>query len=167
MIILRLLHIALGATWTGFAVFMAFYLSPSLQDVGPDGGKVIAALQRRGLMTVMPMLAIVTIVSGVWLLYRVSGGFGHDYLLSKAGHVFAMGGLLALIGFIVGMSVTRPAMLKIGELMQSLGPGTSPEDREQVMKEVGRLRSRGALGARALAVLLLAATAAMAVARYL
>jgi hypothetical protein len=47
VITLRLLHIVLGAFWVGTLIFFALFLIPSVRDAGPDGAKVMAALQRR------------------------------------------------------------------------------------------------------------------------
>ena len=43
-IILRFVHIGAGATWVGMMTFATFFLAPALGDVGPEGGKVMAAL---------------------------------------------------------------------------------------------------------------------------
>ena len=47
LLVLRLVHVVGGILWVGFAVFVPFYLAPAIAEVGPDGGKVMAALQRR------------------------------------------------------------------------------------------------------------------------
>jgi uncharacterized membrane protein len=141
MIILRLLHIVAGAVWVGFAVFVAFLLGPAIQDSGPEGGKVMGALMRRGMMTAMPLLAITTILSGLWLYWRVSAGFNAAYMGSPAGAMFGAGGALAILGFVLGMSISRPAMMKVGAMMQSLGPATPPDERERTKKAVAQLRA--------------------------
>jgi len=165
-IILRLLHIVAGATWVGFAVFGAFLLGPAIQDAGPEGGKVMGALQRRGMMTAMPLLAITTIISGLWMYWRVSAGFNGAYMGSPVGAMYGVGGALAILGFVLGLTITRPAMMKIGAMMQSMGPETPPDERERRMQEVGRLRSRASATSRWLTMMLLASVAAMAIARY-
>lgn len=92
IITLRLVHILLGAVWVGTVVFNTFFLAPAIAEVGPDGGKIIGALQRRGMMTFLPLVALGTIVSGIWLLWKVSLGFNPVYFRSGAGHAFAGGG---------------------------------------------------------------------------
>ena len=34
VVVLRLVHIVGGCLWVGFAVFVAFYLAPAVQDAG-------------------------------------------------------------------------------------------------------------------------------------
>ena len=74
VIVLRFVHVVFGALWVGMVVFTTFFLMPAIQEVGPDGGKVMAAVQRRGLMTVMPVLAIGALISGIWLYIRAAAG---------------------------------------------------------------------------------------------
>jgi hypothetical protein len=166
VVLLRLVHVVAGVLWVGFAVFVPAYLGPAIQETGPDGGKVMAALQRRGLMTVLPVLAVLTIVSGVWLYWHLSAGFAPAYLRSTAGHAYGIGGVIAIVGFIIGISVLRPSMLRVLRIMASV-PSAAPADRERLVAEAQRYRARGAAAGRVVAVLLLVATAAMAVARYL
>jgi uncharacterized membrane protein len=166
LVLLRLVHVVLGAVWVGMAVFTAFFLTPAFQDAAPDGAKVMAALQRRGMMTVMPILALGTLLSGIWLYWRVSGGFQAGYVTSPGGLTFGLGGAAALLAYGIGMTVMRPSMLRAVALSQTLGPTTTSREREERMAEIQRLRARGAAAGRWVAGLLVAAVAAMAVGRY-
>ncbi len=73
MIVLRLIHVGGGAMWVGMMAFMTFYLTPALAEAGPDGAKVMAALQKQRIMVVMPIIALLTIGSGLWLMMRLYG----------------------------------------------------------------------------------------------
>ena len=156
-VVLRLVHIVLGALWVGMFAFMTFFLTPAVAEVGPEGGKLMAALQRRKIMVVLPVLALATIVSGVWLIFHVYGGMA-GLMGSRAGQTFAMGGTLAIVAFLVGIVVMRPIMMRMTDLAKD--PAANRE-------EIGRLRARSSVVARSVAVLLLLAISAMAVARYL
>ena len=162
----RILHIVLGAVWVGFAVFVPFYLMPALQDVGPEGGKVMPALQRRGLITMLPIIALITLLSGIFLLWHVSTGFGAQFMGSHMGIALSIGGLSAIVGYAIGMAVVRPSMLRAAELSQGLAALTSDSERAAQLATIAALRERGATGGKLTAILLLIAVAAMAVARY-
>lgn len=166
-VLLRLVHIVAGAVWVGMAVFVGFFLGPTMQEVGPDGGKVMLALQRRGLMTLLPVLALGTLLSGLWLYWRASLGFQPAYLASPTGVTFALGGLAALLGYGLGIGVMRPATLRAAALARGLEGSAGGADHQATLAEIGRLRGRAGRAGRAVAALLLLATAAMAVARYL
>lgn len=167
IIVLRLLHVVGGALWVGMVTFATYFLQPALQETGPEGGKVMAALQRRGIMTVMPILAAVTLISGLWLYLRAAAGGHAEFARSGTGMAFGLGGLAAIVAWLVGMFVMRPAMMKGVALMQSLGPSASAEERQRAGAEAQRLRGRAAVAGKATMHLLLFAVAAMAVARYI
>jgi len=164
-LILRLIHIVGGTLWVGFALFLSLMLTPALGELGPDAGKVMGALQRRGLTTLLPWLAVATMLSGFWLYWRVSGGTLGAYLASPQGLALAGGGVVAVLAYAVGMTVTRPATMQVTAAMQGLAAAT-PEERERIMATVARLRARGAVGSRWVTILLFLALGAMAVARY-
>lgn len=167
MITLRLIHVVSGALWVGMVVFTTFYMMPAVQEAGPEGGKVMAAIQRRGIMTLMPILAVAALISGIWLYIRVAAGTHGEFARSPTGMAFGLGGLAAIVAWLLGMIVLRPSMMKAMALAQSLGPSTGADERQRVMAEAQRLRSRAGAAGRATAWLVLFAVAAMAVARYL
>lgn len=167
LLLLRLIHVGAGALWVGMAIYMTMFLGPAVQEVGPDGGKVMAALQRRGIMTVLPALALATVLSGLWLYWHASAGFAPGFSTSGAGLGFGVGGAASLVAYGLGMTVMRPSMMKAMALAQQIGPDTPEADRRQQMAEAQRLRVRANAAGRWVAGLLLLALAAMAVARYL
>jgi uncharacterized membrane protein len=167
LVILRLLHILLGAFWAGALIFNAIFLAPAMAEAGPDGAKVMAGLQRRRFMQVMPLVALVTILSGIWLYWRISNGFDPSFGRTRLGMAYGAGGLLAIVGFGIGIGVMRPAMMRIGTLAGAAAQATAQAEREALMAQVSALRKRAASAGRLVAVLLALATALMGVARYL
>jgi hypothetical protein len=167
VIVLRFVHVVFGAIWVGMVVFATFFMMPAVQETGPDGAKVMAAVQRRGLMTVMPLLALGALISGIWLYVRAGAGMPAEFGRSPVGMAYGLGGLAGIVAWVLGVAVLRPSMMKAMALGQSLGPSTSAEERQRVMGEAQRLRARAAAASRATAYLLLFAVTAMAVARYL
>jgi hypothetical protein len=107
------------------------------------------------------------LVSGIWLYLRASAGMPGEFGRSPVGMAFGVGGLAAIVAWVLGVAVVRPSMMKAMGLAQSLGPSAGAEDRQRVMSEVKRLRARADASSRMTAYLLLFAVAAMAVARYL
>lgn len=166
LVILRLVHVVGGILWVGIGVFIPFYLVPAITDVGPDGGKVMAALQRRGIMNVLPILAVATLISGFWVYWIRSGGLKAAYVATPAGALFGIGGLVALAAFLLGITITRPSMIRAATIMQSL-PSLPSGEREQQMALANELRARGSLFSRVIAWMLLFVAVCMAIARYL
>jgi hypothetical protein len=163
---LRVVHVLGGIFWVGTVLFNALFLAPAVRDAGPDGAKVMAGLMKRNFAVVMPIIALLTIISGVWLYYRASVGFQPEYVNSGHGMAFATGGLLAIISLIIGLAVLRPAMIKMTTLAQS-ATQAPPAEREKIMAALPALRARTALMNNIVSAMLVVAAIAMAVARYL
>ena len=165
LIFARILHVSLGVLWVGSMFFLSTFLMPSLQEVGPDAGKVVAALTRRKFMIVLPIIAIVTLLSGLYLYWRVSSGFAPEYMRSGPGQTYGLGAALAIIAFILGISITRPAMIKATQLGQSAMSAAAGE-KEAMMAEAQKLRARSASVGRIIFALLIGSTLAMSIGRY-
>ena len=166
VIVLRLIHAVSGIVWVGFAVFATFYLAPVVEAAGPEGGKIMAALQRRGLLTVMPLLALATLISGFWLFARDSATAAGTFGRWPMGMTLGIGGLLALIAFLVGIVVMRPAMTRVGRIMASMGEAGTDQERQSRLAEAGRLRARSGAAGRLVTGLLVLTAVARAVALY-
>lgn len=141
---LRLVHVGGGAIWVGMMVFNVFFLGPAFAEAGPAGGAVAAALQKRRVMTITPIIALLTVASGIWLMIRVYGG--------RPGMALNLGAAATIVAFLMGIIVMRPAMMRA---MTTTDPA-----------EAARLRARGAVLGKVVTWLLLFALGAMAVARY-
>lgn len=165
-IVLRFSHVFFGALWVGMMAYQTFFLMPALGEVGPDAGKLMASLARRRVPVIMPIFAIIALISGMWLFQRLSGGSPGALMRTPMGLAFGLGGASALLAFIIGMAVVRPAMMRSMRLGESLATA-SPEERATRSAEIQRLRVRGAAMGNLVAYLLLFTLAAMAVARYL
>ena len=165
--VLRLVHIVSGCIWVGVGVFLPFFLIPSVEELGPEGGKLMGALQRRGMMTYLPLIAIMTILSGAWLIWRDSAGQIGPFLTSRFGMTLGIGAAAAIIAWGLGMAITRPNMMKVGAAMQSLPSITNADERSKIMANVAALRASSNQASRIGAILLIVAAAAMATARYM
>ncbi len=164
---LRLIHIVLGVFWAGAMIFVALFLVPSVRDAGPDGMKVMAALQRRRFMDVMPIVAILTILSGAWLYWRASVGLQTAWITTPVGLTLTAGAVAAIVAFAIGVGIMRPAMLRAGALARAAAEAPERPEHAGQVAEAQRLRARSAAAGRVVAALLAVATACMAVARYL
>jgi hypothetical protein len=166
MLVLRFTHVFFGALWAGMMAYQAFFLMPSLGEAGPDAGKVMAALAKRRIPLILPILALLTLGSGTWLLMRLMGGNAALVMRTPMGRAYGWGGTAAIVSFLLGIILMRPAMVRSMRLAQSLA-SVSPEERPKLAAEIQRLRVRAVGVGRVVTILLLFALAAMAVARYL
>ncbi len=167
MVILRLLHILTGVFWAGSIFFMAFYLEPSARAAGPDAAKVMRGLQKRGLMTVLPIVALLTILSGVDLYRRLSAGFEPAWIYSRIGLTYGAGAVASIVALAIGFFVMRPATLTAGRIAISLSAVADDAERQRLQENIRQLQGRSRNALRVAAGLLAVAVVAMAVARYM
>lgn len=166
MLVLRFAHVFFGALWVGMMAFQVFFLMPALAEVGPDAGKIMGAMMKRRVPVIMPIIALITILSGLWLLQRLGGPNMGAVMATPRGQAFAWGGAVALIAFLIGIIVMRPAMIRSMKLMESIATAP-PAERGAMQAEAQKLRARGAVLGKVVAWMLLFTLAAMSVARYL
>lgn len=166
LLILRLVHILGGIFWVGSTLLTTFFLLPAIATMGPVGGEVFAAVQRRKLSAFLLAAALLTVASGLRLLWIVSGGFSAAYYDTAPGRGFVAAGTSAIAAFLLGMLVSRPAAMRAATLGATMATATA-ERRAQLAADVAVLRRRSAVAGTGVAALLVLAAAGMSVARYL
>ncbi|HEX6049073.1 MAG TPA: hypothetical protein VFZ21_07390, partial [Gemmatimonadaceae bacterium] len=106
-----------------------------------------------------------TLLSGIALYWRAAGSFGNGWAGSGTGITFGLGGVCAILAATIGLTMGMPTARRLGGLAASIAKSGAPPSAEQIaemQRLQGRMSTAGTLGA----VLLVLATAAMAVARY-
>src|SRR5262249_52994800 len=165
MLVLRFLHIMSGVFWVGGSLFAARFLMPSLKAAGPAAGPVLAELGKRRMPVAMMGASLVNVASGIWMMMLASGGAPGVWMRSPMGRTLGIGGGLAILAVILGMAVPTPTNAKmVGISAAARQRGGPPTPQEAA--ELERLQARSALTAMIVSVLLILATTAMAVARY-
>ena len=165
IIILRLLHVVVGAFWLGAGVTMAFFVLPTVRKTGAAGGQFAAALmQRSGLAAAFAAAGVITILSGAALY----GMFYADLTWDSFGPhvVYGIGGLLALIVFVVGALVSGRTARRLAALGKEITAQGSPPTPAQAAARDG-LSARITAVTTVNAALLILSAALMAVGRYL
>jgi uncharacterized membrane protein len=167
VIILRVIHIAAGIFWVGAAFVLFLFIQPSVKELGPEGQRFMGHLAVRKKLPMLIMLsAILTVLAGILLYWRASDGFDVDWISSGPGVTFTVGGLAAIATLALGVSVTKPAMDRMGALGQEIGTSGGQPTPSQA-SEMQRLQARVVLIGRLSLVLLTIAVVAMAAARFL
>jgi uncharacterized membrane protein len=165
LILLRVVHVVAGVFWAGAVLFVVHFLEPAVRDAGPDGARVMQALQKRRYLDVMPAVALLTVVSGFCLYWRIFGRFHPGPGASGAELWLGVGGLASLIAFVIGVTVMRPSSVRIGRLGAELAQAP-PARKEAIGAELARVRGRMRIAGRWMAALLSIAILCMAVGRY-
>lgn len=132
LIILRLLHITCGVFWGGAAIYLAVFVAPAVKALGPEGGKFMQQLARTNkLPIVMNITSTITILAGVLLIWKLSGGFQYDWMVTPHGLILNVGALLAIIAYFEGQFIIRPTVLRISKLSQQIGSGQPTSEQAQ------------------------------------
>lgn len=158
----RVLHVVLGAFWAGAIFSTLLFYDPAMREAGPEGGKVMGILQRRGWSNAMMASGGLTILSGLWLFWVMSGHFAPAYMGTPRGIVLSMGMLAGILILVIGMAVTRPTGARLAEVAGRIAAAGGPPTPEQAA-ELARLGARMGLLLKVIGVLMLATLVTMAI----
>jgi uncharacterized membrane protein len=164
-LLLRLTHILAGVFWAGTAILIAGFIEPVARASGPEGGRFMQRLvQVRRLPVYLEITTLLTVLSGIALYWRASGGLQWAWVTTGPGLAFLLGGLAAFVAALLGQFVNAPTAARMALVAGSINAdGPSPS----LLTEMGTLQARLRLATRVGATLLALATAGMAIARYL
>jgi len=163
MVVLRIIHIFAGIIWVGSTLFMVAFLTPTLQQLGPDAGKFMRTfmLQSR-YARVIPAVAILNTLSGLLMVGNASGGFDSAFFSSPHGIVLSIGVLFGLFAFGHGMGVILPLVKRMQRVMGSM---STPPAQEQ-LAELQALQIKMGKNTRIITILMVVAVLGMASFRY-
>jgi uncharacterized membrane protein len=166
LLVLRLTHIISGIIWLGSGAFSAFLLMPALSKSPAIMGQVMAGLERRRMFHVLLIIATLTILSGMGLLWIDSAGFEGAYFASGTGRMFGASALAAIVAYVLSFRVARHAGVHASAVASSLAASVQPAERERLTAELNGLRRRSAIATMLAVGFGLLAASGMAIARY-
>jgi hypothetical protein len=165
-LVIRAVHVLLAALWLGSTGFMVFFVMPALKATGPAGAPMMGAIARRGLSGFMAALGGVTVLSGFYLYWRMTGGFDPALSATHSAMVFGTGGIAGLISLIIGGAVVGRNMKRMEELGGKAAALPEGAERARVIGESNAVRDRGVTGARIVLGLQTIALVCMAIGHY-
>ena len=164
-LVLRAIHVYGAVLWAGTNPFVAFFLMPAMGLAGPAGGPVMGALVKRKLFTIIPVVAVATMLAGLRMLWLVSAGFSASYFATRSGMTYVAGATGALAAFTIFMLVNHPAVGRMMQLGQQMAQAPEAE-RGPLAAQLGAIRARAATASIVTALIISLTILAMAVARY-
>jgi hypothetical protein len=162
---IRALHVGLAALWMGSTVVTSLMVMPAIEAFGPTGGPVMISVSRR-IGTYMMVIASMTLMTGVYLLWRFTGGFDAGVIASHAGIAFATGGGAGILAGILGGSVVGRNAKKIADIVERATEAPDGPAGRAVSQQVAALRRRMKSASRAVILLQTTALVLMAVGHY-
>ena len=164
LIILRLIHIACGTFWAGVSIYLATFILPASKGAGPAGGRFMQQLsQTNKLPLVMFLIPTLSVLSGILLIWKLSNGLQTSWVESDHGMILIVGGSLAIIAYLTGFIMSRPAIMGISSIGKEMA-GNPPNEAQAA--ELARLRKKLTTGTNIVAILLTGAVIAMSIVRY-
>ena len=122
-------------------------------------------LSKTGVPIFVMIAAIITIGSGVLLIWKLSEGFEPAWFHTPYARVLTIGSGLAFIAFIVDLAVNRPAAMRINKISDAIASSGGNATNEQLNAMIS-LRKKIFTATNFIAVLLALAVVAMAICRY-
>lgn len=166
LLTLRLIHILSAIIWLGGGILTAFFLIPAVSGSQAAMMELMAGLKRRHFFVFQPISATLAILSGLRLLWIDSAGFTGSYFDTATGRAFSWGGLSAIIAYIISYGIAFPLNSRVAKIDARLREIAAGQEREQLTRDLNRLRRRAGIASLATVWLGILAACAMAVARY-
>lgn len=167
LLILRVIHILTGVFWAGGVFSLAMFIIPATNNTQPEGGKVMQKMMfSYKFPQWMTIISILNILSGIFLLERLSFGFQLEWIKTPHGLVLTIGGVIAILAFLHGISSNRPKAMRMGKLAQTIGQRGGPPT-EAEAAEIIRLRKSLTTGTNIVAIMLLLTVLCMSMAKYI
>lgn len=167
VIVLRVIHIGAGVFWVGAAFVLFLFIQPSARAMGPTGQAFMGHLTTKKKLPLAVLLSgAVTVLAGLLLYWRASGGLDSAWISTSPGISFTVGGIAAIVTLALGLAITKPSIDRMGALGQEIASSGGPPTPEQAA-ELQRLQARTVLVGRVSLVLLAVAVVTMAIGRYL
>jgi uncharacterized membrane protein len=167
MVAFRILHIGSAIVWAGGAALFFFYIEPTISALGPDGEKVLGELVGKRRMPVyFATASTLTVLGGLILYWRDSGGFQVSWITTATGLAITIGGLAGLAAWVGGNFLVRRAIETVGSIGGEMKAAGGPPNDEQMARMHAaqeRLRMIGLVDL----ILIGIAAVAMASARFL
>lgn len=162
----RVLHVLLAALWLGATGFVAFFVMPSLRETWPAPGPMMGAIARRGINPFMGALGGITVLTGIWLYWRFTGGFDPALSATRAAMVFGTGGAAGILAVVLDGAVVGRNAKNMGTLAGKAMSMPEGPERAVLMAQAAAARQRAARAGQILLVLQIVALALMAIGHY-
>lgn len=145
LIVLRFVHVISSFCWAGGAVINYLFVEPTARDLAPDGTKFVQHLvSKRKFSIFMAINSTLTVASGALLLWQLTRGQFSAYVQTGPGLGFAIGSMVGIAVYLVGMFGIKPRadqLGKIGSQVQAAGGPPTPEQATQLQKLVKEMSS--------------------------
>jgi hypothetical protein len=162
----RILHVLLAAAWLGTVGFVYLFLAPALDEAGPAAATVMVTISRRGFDAFIAIIGGTTVLTGLWLYWRFTGGFDPAASATMGARVFGAGGAAGILAAILGGAILGRTSKKLTALAAKVVATTDAAQRAGLIAEIAAAKQRMSLWGKVVFALQVVALACMAVGHY-
>lgn len=130
LLVLRLIHIVSSVCWVGGGFMFFLFIEPTAKALEPTGMQFVQHMTTKGRFSIfMVISSTLTILTGALLIWKYASGNWLGYVNTGPGLIFAIGSMVGITVYFVGLLGVNPRALKlskIGEEIQSTGGPPSP-----------------------------------------
>lgn len=135
LIVLRFIHIVSSVCWAGGSFIFFLFVEPTAKKLAPEGMQFVKHMVTRGRFSIfMVISSILTVLSGAFLLWQVTGGQWLAYMQTGPGLGFTLGSIVGVVVFFIGMFGVNPRAIKLSKLGDDIqasgGPPTAAQAAE-------------------------------------
>lgn len=165
-VLMRTTHIFASMLWLVSAFYYFYFVQPTVKSIGPTGPKFIQNLiAKRRYPLYMSLVSLLTLLTGVWLYWRFSGGLQISWIKTGPGIGFTISAIISFLVFLMGMLMIKPRAEHIAVLGAEIGESGNPPDPNKVA-EVQKIEKELSLLERADVIMLVVAMLIMLTARF-
>jgi uncharacterized membrane protein len=165
LILFRLLHIGFGIVWTGGVLYIVFFIMPAVKKSGLEGTRFWLQLNRTGYPLFITMAALISIISGFMLLWKLSNHFERIWFMTLYAKIMCAGIITSIIAFIIDIIVIRTTTIRLNRLGTAIVNSGQPHNSEQ-LQELKTLQKRVFSATLLIAVLLIITIISMSIFRW-
>ena len=117
-VVLRIIHILGGTLWAGLLWYQVLFVLPGVESLAQGADGWVQSVPPR-LFQLMNMAAIVVLLSGVFLLWEISGGLSTRWMTTPRGIVLTTAGAVGMLSALQGWLFARAASMHMEQLCRA------------------------------------------------
>ncbi|MEJ2266062.1 MAG: DUF2269 family protein [Anaerolineales bacterium] len=130
LLVLRFIHIVASVCWAGGGFIFFLFVEPTAKALAPTGMQFVDHMvTKRRFSIFMVVSSTLTVLTGAVLIWQHASGNWLSYVKTGPGLGFALGSMVGVAVYLVGMLGVNPRAIrlsKIGQEIQAAGGPPTP-----------------------------------------
>ena len=138
LLVLRFIHIVASVCWAGGGFIFFLFVEPTAKALAPTGMQFVDHMvTKRRFSIFMVVSSTLTVLTGAVLIWQYASGNWLSYVKTGPGLGFALGSMVGVAVYLVGMLGVNPRAIrlsKIGQEIQAAGGPPTPAQGAEMHK---------------------------------